>query len=71
MRGSMSRPPKKEKAKRSYDPLKNTQNQGQDGYKHSQSSSSRNPLEVYGTDADFTLFKSPVDHVFSALQDKS
>ena len=49
---------------------KKTQNQGHDCYKkRSQPSSSQNPLEVYGVDADFTPFKIPVDRVFSAIED--
>jgi len=47
-------------------------NKERNSYKKcSQQNSSQILLEVYGADADFTLFKIPIDRVFSIIQDRS
>ena len=53
-------------------PPKKAQNQGQNDFKkQSQPSCSWNPAEVYGVDTGFTLFKTSISEIFSAIQDQS
>ena len=56
---SQARKREREKTMLQYAPPKKAQNRGQNDFKkRPQSSSSRNPVEIYGVDADFTLFKT-------------